>query len=47
MDFQNFKIYKINKFLEFFQFGKPKLGSKTFGNFAIVRPFDIPHFKNK
>ena len=35
---------EINKFLDFFQFGKPEFGSKI-ANLGIVRPlFDIPHY---
>ena len=42
-NFSNYPNQKIYKFLEFFQFRKPKFGSKI-SNYGIVRPFDIPQY---
>ena len=42
-NFTNFLNWKINKFSEFFQFGKPSKFQKL-ANFGIVCPFDIPHY---
>ena len=38
--FEIFGIVQINKFLDFFQFGKLK-----FSNFGIFRPFDISYYQ--
>ena len=37
--FQNFPIWKINKFIEFFS----NQENQNLANFGIIRPFDIPH----
>ena len=42
VNFWNRPNYKINNFLECFQFGKQNFTPKI-GNFEIFLPFDIPH----